>query len=82
MKIQVLSATAVSAILLAALTACNVAKPPAAISKDDRIHRHRSPYLATFTRRARSCARISGAYIASTDVPGRMNSPALTTRTA
>ena len=34
MKIQVLSATAVSAILLAALTACNVAKPPAAISKD------------------------------------------------
>ena len=34
MKIQVLSATAVSAVLLAALTACNVAKPPAAISKD------------------------------------------------
>ena len=34
MKIQVLSATFVSAILLAALTACNVAKPPAAISKD------------------------------------------------
>jgi len=34
MKIQVLSATVVSAFLLAALTACNVAKPPAAISKD------------------------------------------------
>ena len=34
MKTQVLSATVVSAILLAALTACNVAKPPAAISKD------------------------------------------------
>lgn len=34
MKIHVLSATAVSAVLLAALTACNVAKPPAAISKD------------------------------------------------
>ena len=34
MKIQVLGATVVSAVLLAALTACNVAKPPAAISKD------------------------------------------------
>ncbi len=34
MKTQVLSATVVSAILFAALTACNVAKPPAAISKD------------------------------------------------
>ena len=34
MKSQVFSATVVSAILLAALTACNVAKPPAAISKD------------------------------------------------
>ena len=34
MKIQVLSAAFVSAILLAALTACNVAKPPAAISRD------------------------------------------------
>ena len=34
MKIHVLSATVVSAILLAALTACNIAKPPAAISKD------------------------------------------------
>jgi len=34
MKFQVFSATVVSAALLAALTACNVAKPPAAISKD------------------------------------------------
>jgi len=34
MKIKVLSATVISAVLLAALTACNVAKPPAAISKD------------------------------------------------
>ena len=34
MKKQVLGATAISAVILAALTACNVAKPPAAISKD------------------------------------------------
>ena len=34
MKTQILGATVVSAVLLAALTACNVAKPPAAISKD------------------------------------------------
>ena len=34
MKIHVLSAAAVSAVLLAALTACNIAKPPTAVSKD------------------------------------------------
>ena len=34
MKTQILGATVVSAVILAALTACNVAKPPAAISKD------------------------------------------------
>ena len=34
MKIHVLSVAAVSAVLLAALTACNIAKPPTAVSKD------------------------------------------------